>query len=178
MDIRLRNLMQGPCGWGHIQGSQVGEALQACINTRTTPIIRLSLKGVEQTDITFVRSAVIELAARLRGHLGFCLTDASASDVVENWDAAALKYEQPLFAWRTDRTYLLLGAQPNVGLREVLAYVLSVPVARTCEVATALHLKIPNASNKLKHLWQEGYILRREISASSGGVEYEYIRIA
>lgn len=178
MDIRLRDLMPGPCGWGHSQGRQVSESLQARLGTQTTPaVIRLSLLGVEQADISFIRTAVIERAMCLRGHLGFCLTDASNPDLLENWDAAALKYGQPLFAWRQDSSYQLLGEQPAVGLRQVLAYVLTVPVARTREVAAILHLSVPNTSNKLKGLWESGYILRSETSAGSGGVEYEYIRI-
>jgi hypothetical protein len=179
MDIRLRDLMPGPCGWGHIQGRKAGEALLVRVNTRTTPtIIRLSLRDVEQTDISFIRTAVIERAICLRGHLGFCLTDTSDPDLLENWDAAALKYGQPLFAWMPDRSSQLLGEQPPVGLRQALAYVLTVPVARTREVAATLRLSVPNTSNKLKALWESGYILRSEMSAGSRGVEYEYIRIA
>ena len=56
--------------------------------------------------------------------------------------------------------------------------VLSVPIARTSAAADVLHLKLPNASNKLNHLWQEGCILRREHSATSGEVEYDYLCIA
>ncbi|MDQ2886751.1 MAG: DNA-binding protein, partial [Chloroflexota bacterium] len=80
--------------------------------------------------------------------------------------------------WERGMDCRILGPRPSVGLQDMLSYVLSVPVARTSEAATALDLKIPNASNKLKQLWQEGYILRREQSANSGGVEYEYVRIA
>jgi predicted transcriptional regulator len=65
----------------------------------------------------------------------------------------------------------------TIGLEEMLLDVLGVPVARTSEAAATLHLKVPNASNKLKALWSEGYILRLEQSAESGGVEYEYLRI-
>jgi DNA-binding MarR family transcriptional regulator len=107
-----------------------------------------------------------------------CFTDASSQDIVENLDAAALKYEQPLTLWLAAGGYRILGPQPSIGLREMLAYVFAVPVARASEAAEALQLKIANASNKLKQLWQEGYVLRREQSASSGGVEYTYIRIA
>jgi hypothetical protein len=177
MDIRLRDLMGSPCGWGHIQGRRTGEALQARLGTQHLPgVIRLSLAGVEQTDISFIRAAVIERALCSRGHLGFCLTDASDPDLLENWDAAALKHRQPLFAWR-DSSYQLLGEQPVVGLRQVLAHVLAVPVAHTREVAATLRLSVPNTSNKLRALWESGYILRSETSAGSGGVEYEYIRI-
>jgi hypothetical protein len=141
-------------------------------------MIRISLDGVKRTDISFPREAVVELARSYRGQRGFCLTDASDPDLLDNWDAAASKLEQPLFVWNNGAVFRRLGPQPSAGLREMLEYVLSVPVARTSEVATALHLKVPNASNKLKQLWREGYILRREQSANTGGVEYEYSRLA
>ncbi len=179
MDIRLRTHMHNSDGWGHIQGRQVHEKLRVLIESHPTEsIIRISLDGVKRTDISFPREAVIELARSYRGQRGFCLTDVSDPDVLENWDAAALSREQPLLVWGKEMTYRIIGPQPSAGLRQMLQYVLSVPVVRTSEAAAVLHLKIPNASNKLKQLWQEGYILRQEQSASSGGVEYEYVRIA
>lgn len=179
MDIRLRTQMSDSDGWGHVQGQQVREKLRKLIESRPTePIIRISLDGVKRTDISFPREAVIELARSYRGRRGFCLTDVDDPDLLDNWDAAAVKLQQPLTVWERGMDCRILGPRPSVGLQDMLSYVLSVPVARTSEAATALDLKIPNASNKLKQLWQEGYILRREQSANSGGVEYEYVRIA
>jgi hypothetical protein len=179
MNIRLRELMDGPDGWGHIQGRQVYEKLRVLVEAHPAEeIFRISLDRVEHTDVSFPRESVIELAKSYRGQRGFCLIHIDDQDLLDNWDAAALKREQPLIVWREHGTHRILGPQPSTGLREMLQYVLSVPIARTSEAAVALDLKVPNASNKLKQLWQEGYILRREQSASSGGVEYEYIRIA
>ena len=179
MDIRLVKYMGGPEGWGRVQGGRVQEALRSLIEAHPEELmIRISLDGVERTDISFPREAVIELARSYRGQRGFCLMDVVDQDLLDNWDAAASKREQPLFVWKDGEVFRQLGPEPSVGLREMLEYVNHVPVARTSEAATALHLKVPNASNKLKQLWLEGYILRREQSANSGGVEYEYIRMA
>jgi len=125
-------------------------------------LFTISLAGLERVDVSFARAALIELARSKRGRRGFCLVDVSDPDVIENWDAAACKREQPLVLWDGAMKYSILGPQPSTGLRAMLHYVLSLPVARTSEAAAALHLKIPNASNKLKQLWQEGYILRQE----------------
>ncbi len=180
MDICLRTHMNSSDGWGHVQGRETYEKLRTVVETHPADLIfRISLEGVRHTDISFPRESVIELAKGYRGYRGFCLTDLSDSDLLENWDAAARKREQPLMVWNKDIVApTILGPKPSTGLREMFQYVLSVPVARTSEAAANLHLKIPNASNKLKQLWLEGYILRREQSASSGGMEYEYIRIA
>ncbi len=180
MDIRLIEFMDGrPDGWGHEQGRQVYERLRAVVEAHPAKeIIRISLAGVKRTDITFPRESVIELAKHYRGRRGFCLIDANNRDLLDNWDAAASRQEQPVMVWNEDRLCRILGPEPSAGLRDMFGYVLSVPVARTSEAATSLGLKVPNASNKLKQLWQEGYILRYEQSASSGGIEYDYSRIA
>lgn len=179
MHIRLREFMSRSDGWGHIQGRRVREQLQALIEScPTEDIVVISLDGVEHTDVSFPRESVVELAKQYRGQRGFCLTHLHDPDLLENWDAAALKREQPLFVWGEQTSYRILGPQPSAGLQDMLRYVLSVPVAFTSEAASTLNLKIPNASNKLKQLWLEGYILRQEHVASSGGVEYAYIKIA
>jgi hypothetical protein len=177
MQIKLRDYMPGPDGWGYMMGRQVHEKLRALVEAHPAEIIfSLSLKGVEHTDASFPRESVVELAKSYRGRRGFCLKDATDLDLLDNWDAAALKREQPLIVWQDDTAHIL-GPQPGEGVREMLGYVLSVPSTITSEAAQNLHLKVPNASNKLKQLWQEGYIMRRERTASSGGVEYEYYRI-
>jgi len=171
--------MDGPDGWGHVQGREIYEKLRAIVESHPAELIfRISLDGVRRTDISFPRESVIELARSYRGRRGFCLIDLSDQDLLENWDAAARRHEQPLTVWSNGTISRILGPEPSTGLRDMLQYVRSVPVARTSEAEAKLHLKIPNASNKLKQLWLEGYILRQEQSASSGGVEYEYVRIA
>jgi hypothetical protein len=177
MQIALRDYMPGPDGWGYIMGRQVHEKLRAVVETHPVEIVFcISLSGIEHTDASFPRESVIELARSTRSQCGFCLIEATDPDLLDNWDAAALKREQPLLVWQ-DNTAHILGPQPGEGSREMLNYVLSVPSTITSEAAQNLHLKVPNASNKLKQLWQEGYILRRERTANSGGVEYEYYRI-
>lgn len=178
MNIHLRELMDGPDGWGRIQGRQVYEQLRSLIEANSTEtVIGISLKGVERTDILFPRESVVALAKEYRGNRGLCLRDVSDPDLLENWHAAAERREQPLMVWNGDRLTRVLGPKPSPGLQDMFNYVLLVSVARTSEAATSLGLKVPNASNKLKQLWQEGYVLRREQSANSGGVEYEYLRI-
>jgi hypothetical protein len=179
MDIRLQDYMPSCCGWGQLQGRKTRKLLQTHLQAHPGErIIRISLAGIHQADVTFAREAIVELAWSERGRRGFCLIDVGHPDLLENWDAAAGIREQPLLLWQTETAYQILGPKPALGLRAMLAFVLAVPVARTQEAAAALHLKVPNASNKLRELWAAGYILRREQSADSGGLEFEYFRIA
>lgn len=178
MELRLRDYMAADDGWGHEEGHRLYKKLLDIVERNPDEVIfRLSLKGVSRTDTSFPRESVVELARRFRGQKGFCLTDVSNEDLIDNWDAAALKREQPLFVW-TATGYRLLGPAPSHGTREVLDYVLQMGTVTSAQVAEALGLKVPNASNKLKELWTSGYILRREDVSPSGGIEYRYFRIA
>lgn len=178
MNIRLRDFMPRPDGWGKIQGQQLREKLQNHLDTfPPKDIVIISLDDVEQTDVSFPRESVVTLAKLYRSQRGFCLTDFSDPDLLDNWDAAALKLEQPLLVWEGNKLARILGPQPSLGLQDMFRYVISAPVALTSEAAAALNLKVPNVSNKLKQLWSEGYVLRQEHVASSGGVEYAYIKI-
>lgn len=161
-------------GWGTVQGRKVHEALNHVVeNSPAGTIFVISLAGIRHTDVSFARESVVSLIKRYRREYYFCLADLLDKDLVENWDLAAKKLEQPLTVWNGEKA-TIIGPEPTEGTRDMLDYVLSVPIAYTSEAAAKLDLKIANASNKLKKLAQEGYILQQKRSAPSGGIEYEY----
>jgi len=177
LTISLLHLMRSPEGWGHARGASVADVIQSYIEASPAQIVRFSLQGVKRMDVTCA-SELVRLVKHERMKRGFCLVDGSDPDLLMNWDAAALCHNQPLFVWNVQMTCDQLGPKPGIGLRQMLQHVLSVAQTSTSEAASALSLKTQNASNKLKQLWQEGFILRQERSAASGGVEYDYLRIA
>lgn len=177
MTIRLRDYMESSDGWGNTQGRELHQKLLGVIEANPgKKVIRVSLEGVERTDASFPRESVVELARRYRGQKGFCLIGVGNQDLLDNWDAAALKRGQPLLVWEDDG-YQIIGAQPTRGNRPLLDYVLSVPKTTATDAAKALGLKLTNASTKLKQLLDGGFMLRREEMAPSGGIEYVYFRI-
>ena len=141
-----------------------------------TEIFRISLEGVRRTDASFPRESVVELARRYREHRGFCLVGVQDEDLLDNWDAAALKRDQPIIAWK-DEKHRILGPQPSRGNKELLELVLSNRSVSASNAAKRLNLKLNNASTKLKQLLEQGFILRNEVAAPSGGVEFTYYRI-
>lgn len=179
MQIHLRNILDEPIGYGHVCGQRVGQHLRLLIDARPAETtIGLSLAGIEHIDVTFAAESIVALARHYRKLRGFCLVDTVDQDLLDNVDGAAWKLEQPIIAWSGRDTYQLLGPSPAEGLYQVLQYVYTVPVAYTRAAAQDLALGVPNASNKLKELWRDGYILRDACSASSGGVEFAYKQIA
>lgn len=176
--VRLRDLMGRSEGWGRSQGREVYQKLVAAVETHATAmILHVSLTGVQRTDISFASETVVELARRYRGSKGFCLTDLADPDMIENWDAAARKAGQPLMLKETDGRLQVLGIQPSSGNLAAFEFAFGRRSARAADFAAAARVSITNASTKYKQLWEQGFLLRRENLAPSGGVEFEYFSI-
>lgn len=165
-------------GWGREQGRTVyGKLLDHIESNPGTMIYRVSLSGVRRTDISFASETIVELARRYRGTKGFALIDVDDPDMLENWEAAAIKKKQPIMVWIKSRCHVI-GPEPLQGAIEAFQFVISRPQARAAEfVQTFPNVSIANASTKFKQLWEQGFVLRREQSAESGGTEYVYVRI-
>src|ERR1039457_818990 len=171
-NISFRSLMKSADAWGHEEGREVFIKLLNCVEEYAgKKIFRISLKGVERTDTTFPRESLMELAKRFRGDKGFCLYDVTDDDLIENWAAAAVKKNQPIFVWRPNG-YQLIGPPLNKGFATILDLALTRDCIRAIDAVKELGLGLSNASSKLKQLWEKGYILRSEEVAESGGIEF------
>lgn len=175
--LALREFMDRPEGWGRDQGRQVYQRLLRFVeDSAGTIIFRVSMRGVQRLDISFASETVVELARRYRRMKGFCLIDITDSDLIENLDAAAKKKDQPIVVWKGNSADLI-GVEPSEGAREAFQFAMGRPQSRATEFATRKNLSIANASMKFKQLWEQGFLLRRESVADSGGVEFVYQRI-
>jgi hypothetical protein len=176
--LTLRDFMDRPDGWGREQGRGVYQRLLRAVEASAgSLIIRISMKGVQRVDISFASETIVELARRYRGTKGICLVDLTDDDMIENIDAAASKKGQPLLLWQ-GKSARVLGAQPTEGCREAFDFALKRTQARAAEFVQAKRtMSIANASMKFKQLWEQGFLLRRESAADSGGVEFVYQRI-
>ncbi len=175
--LRLSEYMGGSEGWGRPFGREVFPKLLRAVEEHAgTTIFRVSLEGVKRIDISFADETVIGLAKRFRGDKGFCFVDVSGDDVLENWEAAAIRREQPLMVWRGMRGQVI-GPQPSQGNVATLEFALKHEEVTAAELALRLKLQINNASTKLKQLYEQGYLLRRQTVAVSGGIEFIYYRI-
>jgi hypothetical protein len=170
--------MEEPEGWGRAQGREVYRRLLDFVEGNAGVVVfRVSTEGVRRVDISFASETIVELARRYKGSKGFCLVDLDDADIVENWEAAATKKGQPIAVWAKGNGRVI-GAEPSQGNRAALAFALSRPQVRAAEFAEATRgMSIANASTKFKQLWEQGFLLRRESVADSGGVEFVYQRI-
>jgi hypothetical protein len=120
----------------------------------------------------------VELARRYRGRKGFCFFDLLDADQEENWQAAAQRAKQPIISWHERGNPTILGLEPTQGSADALQFALARPEIRATEFAASMKaMSITNASSKFKQLWEQGFLLRRETTAESGGVEFAYVRI-
>jgi hypothetical protein len=118
----------------------------------------------------------MEIARRYRCGKGFCLYDATDVDLLENWAAAAVKKDQPIFVWDSG-THRIIGPKLNKGYVAILDYAMSRDQVKAIDAVNDLGIRLPNASSKLKQLWEKGYLLRSEEVAESGGIEFVYFKI-
>jgi len=176
--LALRELMDRPEGWGRNQGREVYQRMLRFVeDSPGTIIFKVSMKGVQRLDISFASETVVELARRYRQSKGFCLIELTDKDLIENLDAAAEKKQQPILVWH-GRSADLIGLEPSEGTREAFQFAMARGQSRATEFATARKgMSIANASMKFKQLWEQGFLLRRQSVADSGGVEFVYHRI-
>jgi hypothetical protein len=178
VDLRLREFMDEEEGWGRVAGRQTYQRLLAFVDeTSGVLVFKISLERVRRVDISFASETVIELARKHRGKKGFCFVDLIDPDQRENWQAAALRGTQPILSWDRNDKPTILGPEPSQGTADALKFALHRIDARASEFASTHHVSITNASTKFKQLWEQGYLLRREATADSGGVEYVYFRV-
>jgi hypothetical protein len=178
LDIRLRTLVDhGDDAWGSEEGGVVRERLLRRLETHPeATVIRISLVGMRRMDASFARESVVELAHRLRGRRGVCLTDVPSADILANCDAAARAREQTMVVWGPKGPQLI-GPRPSQDTWDLLKLVLDRGDVNTAEAGRALDKQVNNVSTRLKRLTEEGLVLRREVSAPTGGLEFRYLAI-
>ena len=175
--IVLADLIESEEGWGRAAGRVVFQRLLTEVEARPgSPVLRVSLRGIRRVDISFASETVVEIARRYRRTKGFCLEHVRDDDQLENWDAAAERKEQPLLVWSRGECQVI-GVAPTPGNAAAFQFALSRGRAKATEFAAASGVSTANASIKFKQLWEQGFLLRQEEYAPSGGREFTYYRI-
>lgn len=176
--VKLIDLTEDDHPFGNIQGKATFRRLLDFVDAYPQCLVfGVSLAGIEATDASFPRESVVAVAKLFRGERGFFLKDVKSRDLLDNWSYAAQAKEIPLTVW-TDDGHQVIGPEISSSTKVLLDCVLSHRSATASMVAEALQISVPNASTKLKKLKDQGYILRAEETAESGGIEYVYLAIA
>lgn len=165
-------------GWGRVQGRIVYSNLIDLVESHPgTSIFQISLADLRRVDISFASETIVELANRYRTHKGFCFIDLTDTDMIENWDAAAERKNQPLIIWQGNK-WRTIGPSPLKGALVAFNFAMKQEISRASDFAAVNPgMTIANASMKFKQLWEKGFLLRQERVAQSGGIEFVYFRI-
>jgi len=172
--INLRDFTNSDHPFGNIQGREVYRKLVEFIDKHATQsIFGISLQEIKATDASFPRESVISIAKQYCGEKGFYLEGIKDRDLIDNWNYAAAAKKQPLVIWNDD-DYELIGPEVSSSIRTLLDYIFKNQEVTAARVSNDLDMSVQNASTKLKKLATQGFVMRCEESAESGGVEYIY----
>jgi len=172
--VNLRDLTNDDHPFGNVQGKEVFRKLTDYIDLNPSVLFfGISLAGIEATDASFPRESVISVAKRYREVKGIYLEQIKNKDILDNWNYAARALEQPLIYWDGDRP-IILGPEMTAAAKELIDYVLAKGSVLASQVAADLDITVQNSSTRLKKLVAQGYILRNEVAAETGGIEYAY----
>lgn len=174
VELRLRAAMDSNDGWGRAAGRRAYTQLLGSLDAESSndPVV-LSLGGIVHLDMSFAAETIVAIAKLHGSARGFCISDVSDPDLLENIDAAAKRAGQPLIAI-TPHGPTILGPSPTAGTSKALQIIIRYKRAKAVDIARDLNTSLANASNKLKLLWSEGFVMRQEESAATGGKEYIY----
>ncbi len=163
-------------------GSEYGKSIHARLIAKIDTLseidlIYLSLRGIEGFNASFAKEAIVNTLKYYRKKKAFCVVDIEDNDDLDEFISGALLLQQPLIV-KVGRELTMFGpsfpAGPTKGNRDMLEYIIRNASVTAQNIATDLNLKLNNASTKLKQLFEQGFVLRTQGVAETGGLEYIY----
>lgn len=174
--VKLIDFTEDDHPFGNVQGRRpLGGSPSLLTPIPSTPFLESPRRHRSDRRILSTRKRCCRSQA-FQGGAWFFLKDLKSRDLLDNWSYAAQAKDIPLTVWTNDG-YDIIGPEISSSTRELLDCVLSQRSVTAAKVAETLQISVPNASTKLKKLKDQGYILRAEEAAESGGIEYVYLAI-
>lgn len=172
--VNLREFTDSERPFGNIQGKAVFQKLRDFVEQNSAAkFVGITLKDIEATDASFPRESVVSLAKQLRGEVGIYLMDLHDRDLIDNWAYAARAKEQPLVIWDHSK-FEVIGPEQSPATKLLVDYVMERGAVLASQAAADLDLSVQNASTRLKNLVKDGYLMRVEEVAATGGIEFQY----
>jgi hypothetical protein len=145
--------------FGNQKGREVFPQLKAIIDSAPTQrVFEISFEGIEFTDSSFARESIYFWQKCIEGTKEFIYLILTLKMwMLDNWDYAAEKVEQPILVKLGDNVRLL-GSRLSSSNQEVFDLVMKKKQITTNKVAGQLNLSVPNASTKLKKLMKVTFL--------------------
>lgn len=172
--LDLRKFTDGPNPYGTNRGRKAHSLLVESIDLLPgASVVGISLSNIEAADVSFFRECLIYTVKRYSKQIAFYVCGVTDEDIVANLHGAAISGDQNLTCW-VGKECRFVGPEPSASSKALLDFVINNREATTAEAAAALEISVQNASTRLKRLADEGFLLRSEVSADSGGKEFVY----
>lgn len=135
--------------------------------------IGISFEGMIGADGTFLRESLIYTIKRYNKELTFFAFNIVDDDMLANIQSAAISGDQRLTCW-VNNECKFVGPEPTAASKTLLDLVVSHRSTTTSKAAEELNISVQNASTRLKRLSEEGFLMRIEEAAETGGKEFIY----
>jgi len=172
--MKLYDFCQEHRPYGNETGKKVFLQMRDYVEKHKNKIVfEISFEDIKFVDSSFARESLILLAQLYKGKKGFFISNLYNIDVIDNIDYAAIALNQPLMI-KLENEIKLLGPALTKSNLEIFNLLKIKKKVTTSQLASLMDVSVPNASSKLKKLVDDGYILRFEETAETGGIEFIY----
>lgn len=160
---------------GSAYGQQVFAKLEKLIETNSKIcVFNISFSGIEQTDASFLIRSIFNLVKQYQGTKFFYISDLENRDIELNFQCVALYLEMHITHLTKDSKVKWLGEKLTAEKTELLNYICHSSEVTANSIAKKFSISLPNASMKLKKLFQTGFIIGNKRDALTGGIEFIY----
>lgn len=182
--VNLTSLLDGRSeAWGTDLGARVFGTLNLrLMGLGEGTLVPVDYAGLERTDVSFQREAVVETVRKHRPRLLFVVVNLVDQDVRTNLEHALDRRGDSVIALEPDGGRKVLGKKLSEEQQATLERVWELGEATSAlfvrEAAeTGRDEKLSTASSRLTALWKAGLLERVEGSAATGGREHRYYPI-
>lgn len=157
---------------GSEQGNKVLDKLRSILWVKAR-VTEISMEGISGVDACFIRNSLASLTKMFIGRRGFYISHVENEDVLDNLIYGFHAKQVPLILKKADGSGEIYADLAS-GAKEVLTYAYVQADVTTQKLTKHFNISAPNASAKLKKLYEAGYLLSEQQDAATGGIEYVY----
>lgn len=176
--IVLRDQLDGHDAWGTEFGAAVfGRLNIQLVGVGEGTLVPLDYTGLERSDVSFQREAVVETLRKHRPRLLFVAINLFDPDMRENLSLALERRGEWLLVRDNPHKPTVLGRRLTPEQQATLEKVWAVGELVSSDFGED-NVKLSTASSRLAWLWKTGLIERVEGTSPTGGREHRYFPIA
>jgi hypothetical protein len=187
-ELRLTSYIGRTDAWGTDLGARVFAKINVdLMKLSDGTLVFIDFAGLERSDVSFQREAVVETVRKHRPKLLFVAVNVEDEDLLTNLDVALDRRGEVLLYCKNDGPARVLGRPLPQEHRKTLERVWQLGEATSAllladqeaygggdERGNAASAKLSTMSSRLVALWKSGLLERVEGTAASGGREHRY----